>query len=214
MRVPHATLTPLALALAGAITWTGCATKGYVRKQVGDLRTEVTGADTSLRTDVDQARTAADQAMDAANRASGAADAVRGLALGDADYREAGRYRVYFDFNSDQLSDESRATLDRVADDLAKNPQYYVGLYGFTDERGPDAYNLTLGMRRATAVQRYLLGRNTAEFVRYQVASFGETAPDTEKGGLGEGKQQRQVLILLAERVARSGELQHLSQEE
>lgn len=190
-----------ALILGIGPAWTGCATRGYVRKQVDQLRVEGAQSDSTLRGLVDQTRTAADQAALRANQAAAAADTAHQLALGDSEFREAGRYRVYFAFNSAELGDAARSTLDQVAQEVQKDPRYMVGLYGFADPMGPDAYNLALGARRAQAVERYLVGNDLVQLARFQVVSFGETPPTAEAGSLGTGKEMRQVLVLLAERV-------------
>jgi outer membrane protein OmpA-like peptidoglycan-associated protein len=183
-----------------------------VRSQVGELRKDMTDTDTAIRSDLDRTNTTTSEAMNQADAAARGADLARRLALGDAEFREAGRYRVYFAFDSDKLDEETLSTLDRIANEISKNPQYLVGLYGFADPTGSEAYNLQLGQRRAQAALRYLAGQSLVAFSRFQAISYGKTPPESERVGLGEGAQQRQVLILLAERVPRGEKREELSE--
>jgi len=67
--------------------------------------------------------------------------------------------RVYFAFDKSDLTSEAQATLNKQAAWLQKNPQYNpVNIYGHCDERGTHEYNKGLGMRRAHAVCKYLVG--------------------------------------------------------
>ncbi len=67
--------------------------------------------------------------------------------------------RIYFDFDSDELTEEAMAVLDRVAQVLVENPDIRVELQGYCDLRGSDTYNRALGMRRAQSGRAYLAQR-------------------------------------------------------
>src|SRR4051812_11519422 len=59
--------------------------------------------------------------------------------------------RVFFEFNSSDVTGEARATLDRQAAWLKKYATISVTIEGHCDERGTREYNLALGERRATS---------------------------------------------------------------
>jgi outer membrane protein OmpA-like peptidoglycan-associated protein len=180
----------------------GCATKGYVRTQVADLRNDVESKNATMRTDLDQVRGDNARALAMAGVAQVRADSSRYLALGNVDYREAARYQVYFAFNRADLDDEAKTNLNAAAHAMEANPQYLGVIYGLADPRGSDDYNLQLGQRRADAVLRYLAQRTPAQLLRFGAVSFGETPPDIERASWGEDyKHQRQVLLLLVERI-------------
>ena len=66
---------------------------------------------------------------------------------------------VLFDFDSANLSEQSRGTIDQLALALGQldlQGQETILVLGHTDSRGPDTYNLTLSERRATAVAQLL----------------------------------------------------------
>ena len=192
----------LATALAALAASAGCATKGYVRSQVGDLRRETDEKDAALRADLEQVRGDGSRAMAAAEDAGTRADASRLLALGNVDFREAARYQVYFAFDSAELDDAAKASLEQAAQDMESNPQYLAELYGFADPRGPETYNIQLGERRANAVLRYLASCAPSQLLRCGAISFGETPPEIERTAWGDDHaHQRQVLIVLAEKI-------------
>ena len=83
---------------------------------------------------------------------------------------------VYFDYDSSALSDAAKGQLQRNAVLLKTNAQFQVTIEGHCDERGTDAYNLSLGQRRATAVSQYLISLGVAAS-RLRTISYGEERP-------------------------------------
>lgn len=83
---------------------------------------------------------------------------------------------IYFNLDSDQISDQYKNILTAHAYYAASNPNVSVRLDGHTDERGTPEYNLALGERRAQAVKRFLV-LNTAPSSAYKTNSFGEEMP-------------------------------------
>jgi peptidoglycan-associated lipoprotein len=191
-----------------AISLSGCATKGHVRDQIEALRGDMMRADGDLSTRVDGLDGEVDGAMARAESAENAANGVRDLALGKGGaWREVDRSRVYFAFDSSELDESSQAELDQVASAMESNPHYLVDIFGFADPSGSASYNFILGERRAQAVLRYLYDRVPVTTAgRFQTLSFGEEAPLAEGPTLGEGKERRQVIVRLVERVANQEE--------
>lgn len=83
---------------------------------------------------------------------------------------------VYFEYDSDELSSDARATLDAKLPIFRANPSLRIRVAGHTDERGSDEYNLALGQRRAAAVKRYLSDQGI-DGGRFEIVSFGEERP-------------------------------------
>lgn len=82
-------------------------------------------------------------------------------------------------FNTDDyvLRDrESLAAIQRVADYLKAHPKTFTFVEGHCDERGPQAYNLALGTRRANYV-RSLLVEKGADLNQIHTISFGKEKP-------------------------------------
>lgn len=84
--------------------------------------------------------------------------------------------KVYFDYDSSALSDDSKATLAAQAAFLKANPSVRITVEGHCDERGTREYNLALGERRASAARDYLVaqGINNA---RIKIISYGKERP-------------------------------------
>lgn len=83
---------------------------------------------------------------------------------------------VYFDYDSDVVSEEGREVLQYYAQKLLAQPEIQVRLEGHTDERGSPEYNLALGERRAKAVKEVLMLYGV-DGSRLQVISYGEVRP-------------------------------------
>lgn len=84
--------------------------------------------------------------------------------------------RVFFAFDSSELSSDARNTLEKQAFWLRKYPQATVTVEGHCDERGTREYNLALGERRAAAARDYLvtLGVDPS---RVATISYGKERP-------------------------------------
>jgi peptidoglycan-associated lipoprotein len=83
---------------------------------------------------------------------------------------------VYFEFDSDALSDQARSLLDAKIGILNANAGVRIRVAGHADERGSDTYNMALGQRRAASVKRYLTQRGIGAD-RIDVISYGEEQP-------------------------------------
>jgi peptidoglycan-associated lipoprotein len=84
--------------------------------------------------------------------------------------------KVFFAFDSAELSAEGKASLDANAAIMAENADITIEVQGHADERGTTEYNLALGQKRADAVVRYLLGKGVGPS-RVKSVSYGEERP-------------------------------------
>ena len=105
---------------------------------------------------------------------------------------------VTFEYNSAQLSAESRTILGGIGDNLKKYPRLRIELQGHTDNVGGDAYNLALSRRRAESVRDYLIERGVVAD-RLAARGYGEAQPiesnDTEAG---RARNRRVVMHVIA----------------
>jgi peptidoglycan-associated lipoprotein len=83
---------------------------------------------------------------------------------------------IYYDFDSDALSEQARSLLDAKLGILNANSGLRILIAGHADERGSDAYNMALGQRRAASAKRYLTQRGVADN-RIEIISYGEERP-------------------------------------
>ncbi|GFO68806.1 peptidoglycan-associated lipoprotein [Geomonas limicola] len=89
---------------------------------------------------------------------------------------ESALQKIYFNFDSADLSNEARSALSKNAELLAKQPGVSIRVEGNCDERGSDEYNLALGERRAKAARDYLVNLGVKP-ERISVISYGEEKP-------------------------------------
>ncbi|PKN66086.1 MAG: hypothetical protein CVU57_07875 [Deltaproteobacteria bacterium HGW-Deltaproteobacteria-15] len=90
-----------------------------------------------------------------------------------------------FNFDSLQLSPAANAILDQQAEVMRNSPDLRMQIIGHTDSVGTEAYNNSLGRRRALSAKTYLERKGVAS-QRMEVISRGESQPiatnDTEEG--------------------------------
>lgn len=90
--------------------------------------------------------------------------------------------KIYFEYNMDELRDDSKADLDAKIRILNANPALRIRISGHCDERGNDEYNIVLGRRRAEAAKRYLTDRGI-DASRIETTSFGRERPAVQGSG-------------------------------
>jgi len=83
---------------------------------------------------------------------------------------------LYFDFDRYDLKPEAKAILTDNAKQMQENPTVRVRLEGNCDERGTNAYNLSLGDKRANSAKNFLVQYGIAAN-RIETISYGEEKP-------------------------------------
>jgi len=84
---------------------------------------------------------------------------------------------INFAFNGTQLDQEAQDILRKQADWIRQFPEVRFKVFGHTDLVGSDAYNKSLGLRRAQAVVSFLSSQGISRSRLTAVVSFGETQP-------------------------------------
>ncbi|WP_224984345.1 peptidoglycan-associated lipoprotein Pal [Geomonas agri] len=84
--------------------------------------------------------------------------------------------KIYFDFDSDVLSDAARKTLTENYAKLKAMPNVKIRIEGNCDERGSDEYNLALSERRAQSAMKYLVSLGIPAS-RLSTIGYGEEKP-------------------------------------
>jgi outer membrane protein OmpA-like peptidoglycan-associated protein len=185
----------LALGLAS-----GCATKGFVRKEVDSARTAQAQDNQRLEQQITEVRNSSNEALARAEIASESAGEAREIALGKIGYREVGQYTATFALNSAELTEETRNVLEQAAREISDRPEVIVDVYGFADRSGPAQWNLTLGQHRAEAAMRYLVDLSPGQLARFAAVSYGEEKPIGEQDTREGRSQNRRVVVSLVER--------------
>ena len=211
----------LALALGGT---TACATKKFVRGQVGEVNDKVESVSKSLeetqeRTkanetrigEVDQKVGVADQKAVAAGRSAEAASAAAAAVNTRADSIEKASKRIVYEvvlneekgnfkFGKASMPDDVTPQLDQLVQQLKANPNgAYIEIEGHTDNVGNKEINYKLGMERAENVKRYLYETHQVPLHKINVISYGEDKPvGDNKTKDGRAQNRRVVIKVLA----------------
>ena len=105
--------------------------------------------------------------------------------IGEGIHLVLGENSVNFDFNKATLTSKAKQNLDKLVPVFKEYADTNIKIYGFTDSKGADEYNLNLSNQRATAVKNYLATKGLVSS-RFTVVGMGEAEPiatnDTEAG--------------------------------
>lgn len=83
---------------------------------------------------------------------------------------------IYFDTDSDNLTEESRVVLQDFVEFLQNNNNVNISIHGYTDNVGGEAYNLRLSTQRAKSVYNALI-KYGIDASRLNYKGFGEANP-------------------------------------
>jgi general secretion pathway protein A len=70
-----------------------------------------------------------------------------------------GKIIIFFPYNSNELTPEALAALDRIAEFLKANPHLKAEIRGYTDSVGAVNYNVSVSAFRANSIKSYLTGK-------------------------------------------------------
>jgi peptidoglycan-associated lipoprotein len=83
---------------------------------------------------------------------------------------------VFFEYDSAEVTDQGRSTLQANATMLKKYSTWIITIEGHCDERGTAEYNLALGERRAVAARTYLISLGV-DANRLRTVTYGSEFP-------------------------------------
>ena len=209
----------LTLAVAPA-----CATKKFVRTEVGQVNDKVTTLSGSLEQTQERVRQNEAQIKDvdtraqaAASKAESAANTAQQTAVSAndgvtkvntrADSIEAASRKILFEvvlsedqgkfkFGSTDLPDEAKSAIDSMVNNIkSQKSAVWIEIEGHTDNVGSKSYNETLGLERAEAVKRYLYEQHQVPLHKMNAISYGEDKPATDNKTRDGRSQNRRVVI-------------------
>jgi peptidoglycan-associated lipoprotein len=201
--------------VVAAVGLSGCATKKYVSKEVGEVNQKVDNLSTEVektqervkRNEVridevnQQSQAGIAEAKGSAQQAMAKASEAEQAAKGKLIYTVTlSNDKVTFPLNRAEISDEAKAIIDEAIGQLAQeNKGVYFEIEGHTDSTGPSEYNMKLGEDRALAVRNYLHDQHNIALNRMQVISYGETRPVADNSTRANRAQNRRVVIKVLE---------------
>lgn len=106
--------------------------------------------------------------------------------------------RTYFAAGSAAIDDTAKMTLDKQAEFLNANPDWYAKIQGFADDPGGASENKKLSQQRADAVLAYLVSRGVNRS-RLWAKGYGEDRKVRDCAELECKAQNRRVITNLRE---------------
>ena len=106
------------------------------------------------------------------------------------------RFTVYFQFDSDTLTDESRRLVPRILATVKERVARDVIVVGHTDRMGSTPENFALGLKRATSVRNLLTAAGLDSSI-VDVTSLGESDPVVRTAnGQAEPRNRRVEIVV------------------
>ncbi len=201
--------------LLASLAVSGCATKKFVSREVGEVNQKVDSLSTEVektqervkRNEVridevsQEAQTGISEAKGSAQQAMSKAQEAEKAAKGKIIYTVTlSNDKVTFPVNRAEVSDDAKQVIDEAIAQLkAENKGVYFEIEGHTDATGPEEYNQKLGEDRAMAVRNYLHGNHGIALNRIEVISYGESKPVLDNKTRDNRAQNRRVVIKVLE---------------
>ena len=104
---------------------------------------------------------------------------------------------ILFATNKATLNASSKAALDQCATLLKNNVDCDIAIFGHTDNTGSDAINNPLSVKRAQAVQSYLLSQGVSASQIRSVEGQGSTNPVADNSTAAGRQQNRRVEVYM-----------------
>ena len=107
-------------------------------------------------------------------------------------------YVVFFEFDSSELSNAAKQTLDEAAATALAMKPYKIIVRGHTDRAGSEEYNLGLSEQRALAVASYMIDHGAGRFA-IDAEGLGESEPIAKTSDNVRDGRNRRVEVTLSE---------------
>jgi outer membrane protein OmpA-like peptidoglycan-associated protein len=105
---------------------------------------------------------------------------------------------IYFDYDTFALKAQEKEELNQLGKFLQTNPQAFVAVQGFCDNRGTPEYNMKLSRERAEAVADYLVKNFKLDSGRVAVMWYGESNPVASNDSAENRWKNRRVEIAVS----------------
>lgn len=189
-------LRTVSIGLVSATLLSGCATKGFVRDQVGEVRTEVAterqeriAGDEALRTDIAALRSDLQGLRDEFGARITAMESGMRFA-----------FPVNFAFDDANVQEQDREALERFADVAGRYyPNATITVEGFADPAGSTQYNQRLSQERAENVRNLLIEQGL-DGMNLRAVGYGENRQVAEGAwGDQEGAEKNRRVVFVIE---------------
>jgi len=105
---------------------------------------------------------------------------------------------LFFDYNKTEMktSDQTEQQSALIHDWMTKHPDTYLNITGHADSKGSNAYNQSLGMKRALTTQEFLKSKGFLP-EKMKTESNGEEKPVADNGTEEGRAKNRRVEIII-----------------
>ena len=94
-------------------------------------------------------------------------------------YNRIYELKIHFGPNKSELYENAKIEIDKLFEEMVKNPTMKIEVAGHTDNVGEDALNFNISQKRANSIKAYLVEKGVPE-KRITAKGYGETAPVSE----------------------------------
>jgi len=178
----------IALFLVTLFITAGCATQDVVKKDEGIVPSPVAKQSDHSKSTVTTPKQAASTPF--TQTAPAIVPAQQEQKASSTAHLQSGLEKIYFDFDSADLSESARGTLTRNVAALKKASSAKIRIEGNCDESGSAEYNLALGERRAKSAQQYLIALGVTP-ERISTMSYGKEKPAVQGSDEAAGTKNR-----------------------
>ena len=118
--------------------------------------------------------------------------------VGEGIHLVLGENSVNFEFNKSSLTPTAKQNLDKLVPVFKSYPDTDIQIFGYTDSKGSDEYNLNLSTQRSAAVRNYLASKGLA-MSRFKTTGMGEADPIADnESDAGRSKNRRVEFAITA----------------
>ena len=103
---------------------------------------------------------------------------------------------ILFDFDKSAVRGDELGKINEIVAFMKQNPTFEIGLEGYADPRGTDAYNQSLSERRVVAIRDALVGGG-ASAARIRIGAQGEKNRNCSEDSEGCYQKNRRVEVFV-----------------
>ncbi len=109
-------------------------------------------------------------------------------------YNRVYELKIHFAPNQAELYQAAKMEIDKLAEEMEKNPTMKIEVAGHTDNVGDDALNMRVSQKRAAVIKNYLVSKGIV-IGRISAKGYGETSPVADNANEDGRNRNRRIEI-------------------
>jgi len=163
--------------MAAVLLLAGCASKGYVDKQVTAAQAQNEAQINELKAKAALNADDIKKLQTLSNQLETKTELALNEAKGFENYQVIWEGVINFDFDSFELTQVAKEKLEELGTKMIDHPRSLLEIEGHTDKSGSAKYNLELGRKRSEAAKKFMIDQYGIALYRMFTASHGSTKP-------------------------------------